>query len=246
MGLTKNKFWVFGDSFCDGRWTLYVQSYIRSKYPNSLSTFELFNYAEGSSDLQTIIDNWIRIIPHMKEDDVIVVCLPDISRARFPKKMKCVKNIRNNNNSNNAPPLNSYFMFAPAGWDPSNPLVPSINETDVMFNSNEDYRKYSWNTNILLNTEAYDNSKIDIIEALYKITPCKKKFIYTWVKDNRLNSDNIHSKKWITENVLNGKWETLGDSWISSGGKIGKQHDFHLSDACEKMMCEFFIKEFEL
>lgn len=248
MDITKNALWIFGDSFCqeDARWTGYLGKYFESKYSRNQSKIRWYNYAEGSSDTQTILDNWIRILPYMKEDDVIVVCLSDISRARFPLKMQNIVTLPPRENPHQGPIINSYFYPAPAGWNPDNPLVPSHEQIDNPFKSTQELRDYSWNTNIMLNTKAYDNSKIDIVEALYKITPCKKKFVYTWIDGNKLNSENIHSKKWITENVLDGNWETLHDSWISSGGKIGKKGDAHLSDLCEKMMADYFIKEFEL
>lgn len=260
MDLTKNALWVIGDSFCRESmgiggspysWNGYVRTHFKSKYSVNQSKIRYYNYAEGSCDTQTIIDNWIKLIPNMEEDDVIVVCLSDISRARFPLKMQNIRILPKDSNTDqyrfsSPPTINSYFMYAPAGWNPSNPLMPSGHDTDVKFYGADKFRDYSWDTNILLNTEAYNNSKIDIIEALYKITPCKKKFIYTWIDDNTLNSENIHSKKWITENLFNGKWETQHESWVSSLGKIGNEGDGHLSDMCEKMMADYFIKKFEL
>jgi hypothetical protein len=259
MDLIKNALWVIGDSFCqdgvghDGtqcRWSEYVRAYFKSKYLMNQFKIRYYNYAEGSCDTQTIIDNWIKLIPNMKEDDVIIVCLSDISRNRFPLKMQNIRILPKDLNSdeykfNSPPTINSYFMYAPVGWNPSNPLMPSGDDTDVEISPADKFRDYSWDTNILLNTEAYNNSKIDIIEALYKITPCKKKFIYTWIDTDRLNSKNIHSKKWITENLFDGKWETQHQSWLSSLGKIGNKDDGHLSNMCEKLMADYFIKKFE-
>ena len=94
--------------------------------------------------------------------------------------------------------------------------------------------------------QSYDNSKIDIIEALYKITPCHKKFIYTWADFNILKSDYIYQKDWISENIFNGKWESLHEEFIRTNGKSGIEHDGHLSSECEVIMANYFIKEFEL
>ena len=45
---------------------------------------------------------------------------------------------------------------------------------------------------------------------------------------------------------MNGNWESLDEEWIRTNGHSGIKGDMHLSSDCEKMMAEYFIKEFEL
>jgi hypothetical protein len=249
MDLTKNALWIFGDSFCTesthpDRWTEILLQYFQSKYESRFAT-RYYNYAQGSMDTQTIIDNWIKALPHMHEDDAIVVCTSDISRTRFPLKPNFVHTLPFQPNPNNAPELNSYFMYGPVGWDPTNCQI-AINNTDVPFTNQEDFGNHSRAQNYILNANSYNKSKIDIIEALYKLTPCKHKFVYTWVDWDILKSDYIYSKEWVNQNVMGGKWESLHQEWVRTNGKSGIEHDGHLSGDSEKMMADYFIKEFEL
>lgn len=246
MDLTKDTLWVLGDSFCDSRWSAIVSAYLTpsEKYP-SPKHVKLYNYAEGSMDTQSILDNWIKLLPYMKENDAIVVCVSDISRTRFPMKLEYVYTLPHTPNPHFAPEINSYFRYAPVGYDPALETSKSY-KLDVPFSDMGKFRDFSKLENSILATSSYDNSKKDIIEALYKITPCHKKFIYNWTDDDILKSDYIHSKDWITENIMNGNWETQHQQWISSNGESGVRYDWHLSDGCEQLMADYFIKEFEL
>lgn len=253
MNLTKNAFWVIGDSFCDSRWSAFLTRYLQTKYTSLLSETcilqtitKFYNYAEASMDTQTIIDNWIKLLPHMSEGDVIVACVSDISRTRFPKHSKLVNTLPFDPNRHNGPKINSYFKYAPVGYNPAND-PNNTRKLDVPFSDMNIFSKFAKLENTILATKSYNNSKIDIIEALYKITPCHKKFIYTWVDDdNMLKSENIYSKNWLTENVFDGKWETQHNDWVNTNGENGLQNDFHLSDKCDNIMSDYFIKEFEL
>lgn len=244
MDLSKNAFWIIGDSFCDNRWSVFVSRYLQKKY-SSPSVTRLYNYAEGSMDTQTIIDNWIKLLPLMVEGDAIVVCVSDISRTRFPKLPEFVHTLPFEPNPHNGPKINSYFRYAPVGYDPSIDMN-STRKLDVPFYNMTEFAKFAKFENTVLATKSYDNSKIDVIEALYKLTPCHKKFIYTWTNDDILKSENIYSKEWITNNIMNGNWETQHSDWLKTNGEFGKENDFHLSDGCDKLMAEYFIKEFEL
>lgn len=250
MDLTKDTLWVFGDSFCAegedpvNRWTSNLLEYFNTAYEHKHLT-KYYNYAQGSCDTQTIIDNWIKLLPYMKENDAIVVCLSDISRTRFPLKPEWVHTLPFSPNPYNGPEINSYFMYGPVGWDARN-CEMAFERTDVPFTDGETYHNFTKNENYILNAKSYDNSKKDVVEALYKITPCHKKFIYTWVDWGTLESEYIYSKEWINENIMGGKWESLHEEWIRTNGESGWKNDGHLSGDCEKMMAEYFIKEFGL
>lgn len=249
MDLTKNALWVLGDSFCaeatmPNRWTSNLLDYFQQNYESRFAT-RYYNYAQGSMDTQTILDNWIKLLPYMREEDAIVVCVSDISRTRFPLKPEHTHTLPFEPNPNNAPYINSYFMYGPSGWDPTT-FESAVSKVDVPFTNSNDFKNFTRNHNYILSTPSYDNSKKDIIEALYKITPCHKKFIYTWVEYDILKSEYIYSKEWITENVLGGKWESLHEEWVRTNGVSGIQNDWHLSSECEIMMAEYFIKEFEI
>ena len=91
MDIRKDALWVLGDSFCTEadtppRWPKILINHFweTKRIPHYETKYN--NYAEGSMDTQTIIDNWIKLLPYMKENDAVIVCLSDISRTRFPLK----------------------------------------------------------------------------------------------------------------------------------------------------------------
>lgn len=249
MDLRKDALWVLGDSFCTEainppRWPQFLLEYFSQKYESRFIT-RYYNYANGGMDTQTIIDNWINLLPHIKENDAIIVCVSDISRTRFPLKSKYTYTLPFQPNPNNAPLINCHFMYGQSAWD-ADSTYQAIEHTDVPFTKPQEYRDFNRNQNYILTTKSYDKSKIDIIESLYKITPCNKKFIYTWADFGILESEYIHQKNWISENVFNTKWESLHEEWVRTNGESGHKDDGHLSSVCEKLMAEYFIKEFEL
>lgn len=251
MDLTKDSLWVLGDSFCTEadlphRWTLHILDYFQNKYSSRFAT-RYYNYAGGSMDTQTIIENWIKLLPYMKEGDAIIVCVSDISRARYPWKEERVYELPFSPNANNAPVIPAYFDYAPVGYDPTLPeMEHKFNGFDIPFSNANDFRNHIRMDNAILSAKTNDKNKIELIEALYKITPCHKKFIYTWTNEDILKSEIIYSKDWITENIMEGVWDTLHDDWIRTNGKVGHREDRHLSQRCEKLMADYFIKEFEL
>jgi hypothetical protein len=254
MDLTKNTLWVLGDSFCTEaenppRWPFILIQYLNKKYnTNARSPFiRYYNYGGGSMDTQTIIENWIKLLPYIKEGDAMVICASDISRARYPFKNPGFYSLPFKPNPNNAPVIEVNFDYAPVGYDPTNSEMDErTDRLDVPFTTKDAFKDYIRTDNVLLSTKAHDKNKIELIEALYKATPCDKKFIYTWADFGILKSDYIYSKDWVSENVMDGKWESLHEEWLRTNGECGIQHDGHLSGACEKMMAEYFIKEFEI
>jgi hypothetical protein len=198
-------------------------------------------------DTQTIIENWIKLLPYIKEDDVIIICASDISRARYPFKEPGWYSLPFQPNANNAPEIGVNFDYAPVGYDPTNSEYDErTDRLDVPFATREEFKKYVRTDNVLLSTKAHDKNKIELIEALYKATPCHKKFIYTWADFNILKSDYIYSKDWVSENIMGGKWESLHEEWLRTNGESGIKDDGHLSGDSERMMFEYFVKEFQI
>lgn len=252
MDLTKDTLWVLGDSFCTEceipsiRWSTIVRNYLTNKYKRGC-LLNYYNYAGGSMDTQTIIENWIKLLPYIKENDGIIICASDISRARYPLKESKFYQLPFTPNPFNAPLVDVNFDYAPVGFDPTDSEFSwRVDNMDIPFTNPISFREYVRADNILLAGKAHNKNKTELIEALYKITPCHKKFIYNWVDDDILKSDYIYSKDWVSENVFDGKWETLHEEFIKTNGESGNKNDGHLSGDCEKMMAEYFIKEFEL
>lgn len=264
MDLIKDALWVLGDSFCaesdfpSNRWSTIVRNYLNDKYKRGTTIrkdIRYYNYAGGSMDTQTIIENWIKILPYIMENDAIIICVSDSSRARYPVKESKFSQLPHIPNDFNAPLIDVHFDYTPVGFDPTEPTFHrKVTEMDIPFENSIQFKDYIQFDNILLSSDAHTKNKIQLIEALYKITPCYKKFIYTWTVDYKskfgingiLKSESIYSKDWLTKNVFDGKWEDLHEEFIKTNGKSGNKDDRHLSNGCEIMMSEYFIKEFEL
>lgn len=251
MDLLKDALWVLGDSFCTEaenpfRWPKSILEYLRENYGRHYS-YRYYNYAGGSMDTQTIIENWIKLLPYMKENDAIVVCASDISRARYPFKEPGNYSLPFSPNPFNAPSIGVNFDYAPVGFDPMDSGMNwRVKNLDVPFTNMEAFKNYIRIDNAMLSSKAHDLNKIQLIEALYKITPCHKKFIYTWADFGILKSDYIYSKDWVSQNIMGGKWESLHEEWLRTNGECGIKDDCHLSGASEDMMFEYFLKEFNL
>ena len=54
---------------------------------NNISEYEVFINGEASIDAQTILENWLKLLPHINDDDIIIICLPSLTRIRLPLKM---------------------------------------------------------------------------------------------------------------------------------------------------------------
>ena len=82
-----NNCYIFGDSFsANGSSPLTNQSEKPVFWVNLIDIdYPTLVYAEGSRDLQTILDTWIKVLPNIDKNDCIVVGLPYLSRWRIPR-----------------------------------------------------------------------------------------------------------------------------------------------------------------
>ena len=85
-----SKLVIIGDSFVLP--VYYSKNYnIDSDYwVNVLTQFDMFKdkelYVDGRAgrDVQTIIDNWIKVLPILNEDDFLIIAIPFFKRTRIP------------------------------------------------------------------------------------------------------------------------------------------------------------------
>ena len=84
-----NKIIIIGDSFCGKMdWVIPQPNEPKSFWPDVLKdkciNHQVIVDSFPSRDVQTIIENWIRVIKHLKEDDFLIICLPYFRRTRLP------------------------------------------------------------------------------------------------------------------------------------------------------------------
>ena len=90
----KNVF-IIGDSFCTKR-SDKIQDLIFwvDELKLNLLEFNIMCDGEPSRDSQTIIDNWVKIIPLIDNDDFLIICLPNFGRTRLPLSEKNYRNFK--------------------------------------------------------------------------------------------------------------------------------------------------------
>ena len=149
---------IIGDSFSfgNGNWN--------NKQCNSITWMDLVseNFEEHKllrnswpgRDVQTIIDAWIKIIPKLKEDDILVIGFPTIQRWRMPIEME---NWQTDDNGN----------------------IQLINRFTTQNNNGSYGDDYIVNLQLMHNHDAFRYNFIEIVKSLIELTPCHK-YIWSW------------------------------------------------------------------
>lgn len=153
-------------------------------------------------DTQTILDIWIKYIPYLSEEDLLVIILPVFSRTRLPKTEYGNLHIHKN-----IPNFHDYFVG-------SNSFTPTEMSLEIWGTQHtKDYFKKNLETQELINgSNASILNFIEIVDSLSKITPCKK-IVHCW-DYKKYNSDNIIYREEMTN--LIGSWETIEDGHWNS------------------------------
>ena len=229
--MKKNKIYVLGDSFCHSYtntnefWPIRLSNYLGNGY-------ELVVNAFPSRDVQTIIDNWIKLLKDIHEDDILIVCIPFFIRLRVPLDKKDWMETKWNDGS-----LIDRFVTHHS-WYQSDSQLIYINDTPIP--------KEKLNEKVLFFEAMFaDNESIhknynEIIESLDKITNCKK-YIFSW-DDMKYETDAIEYKSDITKKI---GWHTMNDIYLETNGKEGIQWDFHWSPRFQSVFAEYLFDKFK-
>jgi hypothetical protein len=233
--ITKNKLYLFGDSFCHhpshknisetGNFVLWSELL----FTGLNSKYLIQDYSEGSRDIQTILDCWIKILPEITKNDIVIVCLPSAVRYRLPRSEKNYKQEFN---------LTIRHIGQHADWDTkSNDLeIYSTNFTrDEIKNKLED--------NVLINSSKANvlNNK-ELVEALTKLTPCRL-YMFSWTRFKSGYKPYLLEDKTDLEKVI--KWDTQHQQYERTNGKFGLLGDFHWSDITQIEFANYLINKFK-
>jgi hypothetical protein len=169
----------------------------------------------ANRDVQTILDNWIKLIPYLNETDSLVICLPYFRRTRVPLKESnwyesykpYPKDIKIINRFVGPQMVNEHMKLE--FWD---------NEL-----SSKELIKIMQNQEIINSTISSQLNQIEIVDSLLKLTPCNN-FVFTW-DEMEHQVDFIKDKLFLTKEI--GFWQTLNDEWLETNGEIGQKNDFH-------------------
>jgi len=230
----KNNLFVIGDSFC--RECTYIKPTLnenRCFWAGDLSKrldVNLICDGEPSRDVQTIIDNWIKIISLVTPNDYLVICIPYFKRTRLPLSEK------------------NYQVFENSVVKYVNRFIgtPSYNNlySDIeTFGNQYDWKKYEndLKTQEIINASmANQLNSIEVIESLYNLTKGKK-YIFSWDTMD-FKSQIIEDREILTKNI--GMWETHKDVYIQTNGKHGSDFDTHWSFKMNRLFSEYLYIKF--
>lgn len=230
----KNNLFVIGDSFC--RNSFYVKApsnqnkcFWAQDLSDKLGT-GLICDGEPSRDVQTIIDNWIKILSLIEPEDYLVICIPFFKRTRLPLSEK------------------EYQLFEIDNVKYTNRFVgtSSYNNKDTEIETFG--KQYDWKTfendlriqEIINGSKASQLNQIEVIESLDALTNGKT-FVFSW--DNMdFKSHVIEDKDVLTKNI--GEWETHRDVFYQSNGNHGLEDDIHWSYKMNELFAEYLHKKF--
>jgi hypothetical protein len=232
----KNKIYILGDSFCDGGvsmnhsttgteifWVEILENYYKDEY-------EILNFSEGSRDLQTIIDCWIKILPKVTKNDFLIMCSPYYIRYRLPRSEKFYKK-------------ENWLTIRHIGQHG----FYEISNDDLEFYDKKFTRK---TLHKILKDNEIINSSIasslnykELLESLYMITPCDT-YMFSWTRFKEGFKPNKMEDKSDLEIKL-GKWETQHDHYIKSNGKYGVHGDFHWDEYTQQRFANYIIPKLQ-
>jgi len=232
----KNNLFVIGDSFC--RDSFYVKptlnqnkSFWAYELSNKLNT-NLICDGEPSRDVQTIIDNWIKIISLIKPEDYLVICIPFFKRTRLPLSEKYYEYVECGNTT-----YINRFVGTPS-------YINTEKEIET-FGSQYNCKKFEDDLRvqeIINGSKANQLNQIEVIESLYGLTNGKK-FVFSW--------DNMDYKSYIIEDkemlkTKIGEWETHRDVFYETNGECGLENDIHWSFKMNFLFSEYLFKKFNV
>lgn len=226
------KILFIGDSFVDG-FGDYLFDHEERPFGNFWIDrgFTPYFLGDSSRDAQTILDIWVKYIPYLSANDLLVIILPFFGRTRLPRN-EYVKTFFNDK----IPTFYNHFIGSKSYTHKENFLEIWGNE----------YNKEYFNKNLevqeLINgSNASILNYIEVINSLCKITQCKK-IVHCW-DYKKFDSDNIIYREEMTK--LIGEWETGGQLYERTNGEQGIEGDIHWSDDMNIKFMNFLLKYFK-
>lgn len=231
---TKSKLFILGDSFCynivkhDGNDYLWVDN-IKNYFSDN---YEIVVSAYPSRDAQTIIDNWIKILPTLTKDDIIIICIPFYTRIRVP----LIKDDYMITKWSDGEIINRFITHH--SWYLTDSEHLYINEEKILKSDLDE--KVIFFESLFYENESVEKNYNEVIESLYKLTPSKK-YIFSW-DDMKYQTNVIEYKKQLTEKI---GWITSGELYNETNGKSGQINDSHWDYRTHENFANYIIEKFK-
>lgn len=193
--------------------------------------FKPFFLGSPSRDTQSVLDIWTKHISYLTPDDLLVIFLPVFNRTRLPLEGKRALYV-----GDGLTKFNDHFVGSKSFNNKFNSLEMWGNEYHYnFFNDKLEIQE------LINGSNASILNYIEVIEALYKLTPCKK-IVHCW-DYKKHDSGAIIYREEMTE--LLGAWETRGDIHVRTNGEKETEGDSHWSDEMNMKFMYFLKNHFE-
>ena len=217
--------YIFGDSFSANGSAFYRNESEKPAFWVDMidSHYSTIVYAEGSRDLQTILDTWIKVLPNMNEDNCIVVGLPSFIRWRIPRHELFYK-------KENEQIVRHIGQHGPM----------DIKVEEVIRDGLEERL---FENQIMNSSKASSLNYKEVIESLTQLSKCKV-ILWSWTKfKKRFKPKGLYDKTDLEKEL--GYWGTMDGVFHRTNGKYGTKGDFHWDEKTQKLFYEFIKKEIE-
>lgn len=235
---TKNKIYVLGDSFCVASSLSFLPLeteyyfWVKEFHKEFKDTHELVLNSMPSRDVQTILDNWIKIIKHINKDDILIICVPFFFRIRVPLHSKdfIVDEYKDFKIINRFVTHHSWY----------------IGDSQKLYIGDEIVEKKDLDNHIIFleqlffNNEGVEQNYNEVIESLYDLTKCNK-YIFSW--DDMKNKSDVIEYKADLDSKLS--WSTLNDLYNDTNGEFGKLGDYHWDYRFQEKFVNYLLEKFK-
>jgi hypothetical protein len=236
--MINRKLWVIGDSFTG----MYPNTWINHLIKN-FNGNDFYISSNGSRDVQSILDIFLRNLKDIGPDDLVILFLPTLKRGRLPLKTPKtdVEYSKTLLQEDDKKKHLDYFIgihsyqFGIEHKTLEEPL------TDI---SDKDFENLNFKLNynlveIVNSSNASKNNFEEIIKSLKSYLPFEL-LIYSWTDELDISEVFTYSK---IEKML-GFWESSHMLYNKTKGELGVKDDFHWSDNMNDAFGNYIVKEY--
>jgi hypothetical protein len=235
------RIFVIGDSFS------LPLSYVQNWDNKSMYWVEILKELIGNNnvvvdgspnrDTQTIIDNWIKLLPYLNSDDILILIFPYSKRTRLAlQQTEWYNTMSTHQYPNNIKIINRFIGTELYKND-------KRNRYNLEFWDNQYTRpeliKMLHPQEIINSSKSCQLNYLEIWKSLCTFTKSKY-FLFTW--DELEYKSNVIMDKIDMEREI-GKWDTMNDVWMRTDGKEGQELDFHWSAEYAKLFSNYLYNK---
>tara|TARA_B100001939_G_C16814496_1_gene561447 strand:+ start:152 stop:904 length:753 start_codon:yes stop_codon:yes gene_type:complete len=248
---TEDRIILIGDSFTanasDFKKNESEQEVFFIKELNKFFNRKIMNYSQESRDIQTIFDIWIKILPKIRENDFLIVCVPYYSRWRFPLSKRKQYNEPHNpyNIDVNYYDDEDFVKIRHIGqnnaWSDNSRNIEGFG--DFIDDTIDGIRERYIFNEFFHSSEASSMNNKEIIESLLNLSKCKT-FIFSWTRfKDGFKPKGLYDKTDLEKEL--GYWGTQHDVYNKTNGKYGYRGDLHWDEHTHKKLGEYLINYFK-